>query len=121
MSPSSVCHPQTNGQVELVNKNILESLKKRLDDTKGLWIEELLSTFWAIKTTTHSGTRDTSFNLAFGSDIDIPVEIEINSLRVAHFDPKQNKCMKCATLEKILLLEIAFKQLCKNVHMVINK
>ena len=47
MSPFSVCHPQTNGQVESANKNIFESLKKRLDDAKGLWVEELLSTLWA--------------------------------------------------------------------------
>ena len=36
MNPSSVCHLQTNGQVESANKNILNSLKKWLDDTKGL-------------------------------------------------------------------------------------
>ena len=86
MSLSSVCHPQTNGQVESSNKNILESLKKRLDDAKGLWIEELPSTLWAIRTTTHSRTRDTPFNLAFESDVVIPVEIGINSLRIAHYD-----------------------------------
>ena len=83
MNPSSVCHPQTNDQVESTNKNILNSLKKRLDDAKGLWVEELPSTPWAIRTTTHSGTRDTPFNLAFGTDAVIPVEIEINTLRVS--------------------------------------
>ena len=64
----------------------MESLKKKLDEVKGLWVEELPSTLWAIKTTVHSGIRDTTFNLAFGSDAVIPVEIGINSLRVAHFD-----------------------------------
>ena len=68
MSPYLVCYPQTNGQVESSNKNILESLKKQLDDAKGLWVEELPSTLWTIRTTAHSGTRDTPFNLAFGSD-----------------------------------------------------
>ena len=104
MSPSFVCHPQTNGQVESANKNILESLKKRLDDAKGLWVEELLNTLWVIKTTTHSGIRDTPFNLAFGSNAVIPVEIRINSLRVAHFVPEQNESNFLANLD--LLEEI---------------
>ena len=90
MSPSLVCHPQTNDQVKSSNKNILESLKKCLDDVKGLWVEELPSTLWAIRTTAHLGTRDTPFNLAFRSDAIILVKIGINSLRVSHFDAEQN-------------------------------
>ena len=72
--------------MESANKNILESLKKRLDEAKRLWVEELLSTLWAIKTTVHSGTKDMPFNLSFGSDVIIPVETGINSLQVDHFD-----------------------------------
>ena len=39
----------------------------------------------------HSKIRYTPFNLAFGSDIVIPMEIGINSLRVAHYDPERNE------------------------------
>ena len=31
---SSVCHPQSNGQVEDANKQILNALKKKLDNLK---------------------------------------------------------------------------------------
>ena len=99
MSPSSVYHPQTNGQVESSNKNILESLKKRLDDAKGLWVEELSSTLWAIWTTVHSEIRDTPFNLALGSNAVIPVEIGINSLRVVHYDSEQNEANLYSNLD----------------------
>ena len=34
-------YPQGNGQVEAVNKVIVNGLKKRLDDAKGRWVEEL--------------------------------------------------------------------------------
>ena len=34
-------YPQGNGQAEAVNKVILSGLKKRLDDAKGKWVEEL--------------------------------------------------------------------------------
>ncbi|XP_057734476.1 uncharacterized protein LOC130949887 [Arachis stenosperma] len=39
----SVEHPQTNGQVEAANKVILQGLKKRLDQKKGVWANELAS------------------------------------------------------------------------------
>ena len=38
---STLTYPQGNGQAEVVNKVIVNGLKKRLDDTKGKWVEEL--------------------------------------------------------------------------------
>ncbi|KAL6210995.1 hypothetical protein ACLB2K_016224 [Fragaria x ananassa] len=37
---ASVTHPQTNGQVEAINKIIKKPLKK-LDDAKGMWAQKL--------------------------------------------------------------------------------
>lgn len=34
-------HPQKNGQAESTNKVILNRIKKKLDDTKGLWAIQL--------------------------------------------------------------------------------
>ena len=36
-------YPQSNGQVEATNKTLLSALKKRLDQAKGKWVEELPS------------------------------------------------------------------------------
>ena len=38
---STHVYPQGNGQVKAVNKVIVNGLKKRLDDIKGKWVEEL--------------------------------------------------------------------------------
>ena len=38
---STPAYPQGNRQAEAVNKVIVSGLKKRLDDTKGGWVEEL--------------------------------------------------------------------------------
>ena len=38
---STLAYPQGNGQAEAMNKVILSGLKKRLDDAKGRWVEEL--------------------------------------------------------------------------------
>ena len=48
---SSVDHSQTNGQVEAVNKIIKFNLKTKLEEHKGLWVEELPKVLWAYKTT----------------------------------------------------------------------
>jgi len=45
---STPAYPQGNGQAEDVNKVIVNGLKKRLDEAKGKWVEELshiLSTY----------------------------------------------------------------------------
>ena len=39
---STPAYSQGNGQVEAVNKVIVNGLRKRLDDAKGRWVEELL-------------------------------------------------------------------------------
>ena len=38
---STPTYPQRNGQVKAVNKVIVSGFKKRLDDAKGRWVEEL--------------------------------------------------------------------------------
>ena len=38
---STLAYPQGNGQAEAINKVIVNGLKKRLDDAKDKWVEEL--------------------------------------------------------------------------------
>ena len=48
---STPAYPQGNGKVEAINKVIVNGLKKRLDDAKGKWIEELPHDLWTYRTT----------------------------------------------------------------------
>ena len=43
---SSSAYPQANGQAKVSNKVILDGIKKRLEEAKGKWVEELLSVMW---------------------------------------------------------------------------
>ncbi|XP_057719198.1 uncharacterized protein LOC130933587 [Arachis stenosperma] len=63
---SSVEHPHTNRQVESANKIILLVLKKRLDNKKGAWADELASVLWSYRTTEQSSTKETPFRLTYG-------------------------------------------------------
>lgn len=44
---SSVAHPQSNGQVEAVNKTIKQNLERKLEGLKNAWVEELPRVLWA--------------------------------------------------------------------------
>ena len=48
---STPAYPQGNGQAEVVNKVIVSGLKKRLDDVKGKWVEELPHVLWTYRIT----------------------------------------------------------------------
>ena len=48
---STLAYPQGNEQAEAVNKVIVNGLKKRLDDVKGRWVEELPHVLWTYRTT----------------------------------------------------------------------
>ena len=54
----SPTYPQGNRHAEASNKIILDGLKKRLDEVKNKWVEELPTVFWAYRTSTRISTRD---------------------------------------------------------------
>ncbi|XP_025702484.1 uncharacterized protein [Arachis hypogaea] len=109
---SSVEHPQTNGQVESANKIILSGLKKRLDNKKGAWANELASVLWSYRTTEQSSTKETPFRLTYGLDAVILVEIGEPSPRLLlkGVEEAVKKDLIDETREMAHLTETALKQ-----------
>ena len=62
---STPCYPQDNGQAEATNKTMLNALKKRLEEVKGKWVDELPKVLWAYWTTFRRPTGATSFALTY--------------------------------------------------------
>ena len=58
---STPAYPLGNGQAEAANKVIINGIKKRLDDVKGKWVEELPHVLWTYRTTPHKSIRETPF------------------------------------------------------------
>ncbi len=83
---TSVAHPRTNGETEVTNRTILQGLKARLDRSKRQWVENLYNVLWAYRTTFRVPTGETPFNLTYGTEAVIPLEIGLPSSRVEHFD-----------------------------------
>ena len=64
---SSPAHPQSNGQAEVTIRTLKATLKTKLEDLKGKWVEYLPEVLWAYRTTCKSATQETPFALAFGT------------------------------------------------------
>ncbi|XP_073313466.1 uncharacterized protein [Primulina huaijiensis] len=88
---TSVAYPQANGQTEVVNKIIVQALKTRLQGKGKDWVKELPSVFSAYKTTPRALTQETSFNLMYGSELVLRVEIGQSSARVEYYPDKNNQ------------------------------
>lgn len=86
---SSVAHPQANGQVERVNRSLVEGIKKRLGKKRSGWVDELPNVLSAYRTMNKTSTGETPFSLTYGTEAMIPVEIGIPTYRVAN--PQENE------------------------------
>ncbi|KAL5551203.1 hypothetical protein UlMin_001379 [Ulmus minor] len=87
---SSPAHPKSNGQVEAVNKTIKQTLKKKLEKSKGAWVDELPLVLWSYRTSFRATTGETPFSLAYGVEAVIPIEISLPTFRVDNFDEESN-------------------------------
>ncbi|XP_050256447.1 uncharacterized protein LOC126701978 [Quercus robur] len=87
---STPAYPQGNGQAEAVNKVIVNGLKKRLDDTKGRWVEELPNVLWTYRTTPRRSTGETPFSMTYGAKAVIPLETNFPTLKTSTFCPNAN-------------------------------
>ena len=78
------------GQAEAVNKVIVNGLKKRLDDTKGKWVEELPHVLWTYRTTPRRSIGETPFAMTYGAEAVIPVKANFPTLRTSSFTLSSN-------------------------------
>ena len=65
-------------------------MKKRLDDAKGKWVEELPHVLWTNKTTPRRSTGETPFSLTYGAEAVIPLKTGFPTTRTSSFNPKVN-------------------------------
>ena len=87
---STPTYPQGNGQAEVVNKVIINGLKKRLDNAKGKWVEELPHVLWTYRITPCRSTGETPFSMTYGAEAVIPLETGFSMTRTSSFNLKDN-------------------------------
>ena len=87
---STPAYPQGNTQAKTVNKIIVSGLKKRLDDAKGKWIEELPHVLWTYQTTPRKSIGETPFSMTYGAEAVIPLENGFPTMRTSTFTSNGN-------------------------------
>ncbi|KAL0294756.1 UNVERIFIED_CONTAM: hypothetical protein Sradi_6870300 [Sesamum radiatum] len=74
--------PQSNGQVEVTNRILVQGIKRRLERVGGNWTEELISVLWVYRTTPRGSTGESPFSLVYRLEAIIPAELGTPSHRI---------------------------------------
>lgn len=98
---STPTYPQENGQAEAVNKVIVSGIKKRLDEVKGKWVDELSHVLWAYRTTARRSIGETPFSLTYGTKAIISLETGFLTLKTNWFNMEENHHLLSASLDLV--------------------
>jgi hypothetical protein len=79
---SSPYYAQANGQAEASNKVLIKIVKKRIKDNPRRWHEKLSESLWAHRTLRHGATKVTPFELVYGQEAVLSVEVSLQNLRI---------------------------------------
>ena len=88
---SSPAHSQSNGQAEVTIRTLKATLKTKLEDLKGKWVEYLPEVLWVYRTMYKSATQESPFALAFGTGAVAPVDVGLKSPRVEFASVEHNE------------------------------
>ena len=94
----------------------MSGFKKRLDDVKGKWVDELPHVLWTYRTTPCRSTRETPFSMTYGAEAVIPLETGFPTLRTSLFalDSNDNLLEKSLDLveewRKNTMVQLAYYQ-----------
>ena len=70
----------------MTNKILIKLIKKKIKDHPRRWHEVLSEALWAHRISRHDATKVTPFELVYGQDAVLPVEVNLAAMRFA----KQN-------------------------------
>jgi hypothetical protein len=98
---SSPYYAQANGQAKASNKVMIKIIKKRIKDNSRRWHEKLSDELWAHRTSRHGTTKVTPFELVYGQEALLPVEIGLQNFRVTGQDSLSAKEYHELMMDKI--------------------
>jgi hypothetical protein len=77
---SSPYYAQVNGQAESSNKILIKLIKKKVEENPKRWHEVLSEALWTHRISKHSAIEVTPFELVYGQEAVLPVEVNLNAL-----------------------------------------
>jgi hypothetical protein len=79
---SSPYYAQANGQAKASNKILVWLIKKKIEESSRRWHEVLSEALWAHRVFKHGATKVTPFELVFGQEVMLLVEVNMQVCRV---------------------------------------
>jgi transposase InsO family protein len=73
-------YAQANGQAESINKTLIKLIKKKIEENPKRWHEVLSEALWGHHISKHSTIKVTSFELVYGQEVVLPVDINLDAL-----------------------------------------
>ena len=80
---SSPYYAQANGQAESSNKTLIKLIKKKIEENPRRWHEVLSEALWAHRILRHGATKVTPFELVYGQEAVLPIEVNLDAYRLA--------------------------------------
>lgn len=96
---SAPAYPQGIGQEGATNRVIVDGLKKRLEEVKGKWVDELPQALWMYRTTLGRSTRETPFSMTYGSEVIILLETGFLTMKYDQFNSSSNEQLLSTNLD----------------------
>jgi hypothetical protein len=80
---------------------LIKIIKKRIKDNPRRWHEKLSKALWAHRTSRHRATKVTPFELVYGEDAVLPIEVSSQNLRITGQDYLSAKEYTELMMEKV--------------------
>ena len=81
-SHSTAYYPQGNGLAESSNKNLVNIIKKLLDDNKKTWNKKLVNALWVDRLTTEKSIGTSPYQLVYGMDAIFPSSLGVPVMKI---------------------------------------
>ncbi|GKC62704.1 reverse transcriptase domain-containing protein, partial [Tanacetum coccineum] len=88
---STAYHPQTSGQVEVLNRGLKRLLERTIGKNRASWFDKLDDALWAFRTAFKTPIGCTPYKLVYGKACHLPIELEHKAywaLKHCNFDFK---------------------------------
>jgi hypothetical protein len=80
---SSPYYVQANGPAESSNKTLIKLMKRNIEENPERWHEVLSEALWAHRISKHSAKKVTPFELVYGQEVVLLVEVNLDALQIA--------------------------------------
>jgi transposase InsO family protein len=98
---SSPYYAQSNGQAEMSNKTIVGLIKKKIEEKPRSWHEVLMEALWVCRVSQHGATKVTPFELVYGQEAVLPLEMNLRSRRVMYQDSLSAEDYKSQLMDRL--------------------